>query len=68
MNPNITVKVNPQDLADSIEAEKNFDYKAAYLVVLRNLTIARRALKYLAVHQDSATATEALEEMKSAKD
>jgi len=57
------VNISPADLADSIEAEKSRNYKKAYQIVSRNLRIARRALEYLAVHQDSATAMEALEEM-----
>ena len=59
--------LNKTDLEIAEAVEKKFEYKKAYQIVFRNLRIARRALEYLAVHQDSAIATEALEEMKNAK-
>ena len=54
------MNISPSDLAD---AEKNISYKKAYQIVRQQLRIAKQALKYLAVHQDSATAKEVLEEM-----
>ena len=43
----------------------DIDYKKAYQIVRQQLIIAKLALKYLGVHQDSTTAKEALEEMRN---
>ena len=53
----------PAEWPAPMSAEKNVDYKKAYQIVRQQLRIAKRALEYLAVHQDSATAKEALEEL-----
>ena len=53
----------PAEWPAPMSAEKNVDYKKAYQIVRQQLRIAKRALEYLAVHQDSVTAKEALEEM-----